>query len=272
MDALSIIKTGANIIDDPAILSQVLDDFVKIPGKKILIHGGGHIATRIGAKMGITSEYVNGRRITDEATLELVTMVYGGLVNRNLVAALQQRGEHALGLTGADGAIILAHRRPVEDIDYGWVGDTAPEMVHTPNLKKLIDAGFTPVIAPLSCDGAGHLLNTNADTIASVVSVALSSVFKVTLLYCFDQEGVLDGKGHVVPFINEDIFQKMLKKGELSGGILPKLEGALTAIRSGVHHIWMGNAEGLGYFPHPSPPLTGTLIGRSPEVPYCTAP
>lgn len=272
MEPITIVKIGGNIIDDDAQQQQFLRDFVQIPGKKILVHGGGKIASRIGETMGITPNVINGRRITDAATLDLVTMVYGGLINRKMVAALQHHGCNALGLTGADVHAMVAARRPVGEIDFGWVGDPLPAGVNVNGLKALLKADFCPVFAPLTYDGEGNLLNTNADTIASVLALALSSVYRVTLLYCFEQQGVLDEREKVVPFINEEVYQKLLKSGALSGGILPKLENALAAIRGGVHHIWIGNGEALGNFPHPSPPFSGTLISQKPVVHYTSAP
>lgn len=256
-----VIKVGGNVIDNPALLERFLADFAAIPGKKILIHGGGKIATRIGDKLGIQSNYVNGRRITDADTIDVVTMVYGGLVNKQIVAKLQAKGCNAIGLTGADANIIPAAKRPVKEIDYGFVGDITTEQVQTAPVKLLLDAGFTPVFSPLTHDGAGQILNTNADTIASSLAIALSAHYEVRLIYCFEKKGVLrdaSDDNAVINLINRGIYQSLLAEGVLSDGILPKLENAFAAIESGVKEVLIGHADDVRK--NTTDAVAGTLI------------
>jgi acetylglutamate kinase len=191
MQALYVIKVGGNVIDDPSLRASFVKDLASVEGLKIIIHGGGKIATRIGDQMGITSHYVQGRRITDADTIDLVTMVYGGLVNKQLVAQLQAHGCQAIGLTGADANIIPASKRPVGAIDYGFVGDVSTDRLGVEALGALLTANLTPVFAPLTHDGQGQILNTNADTIASSIAIALSKQYAVRLIYCFEKKGVL---------------------------------------------------------------------------------
>jgi len=188
---LIIIKIGGNIVDDEQILASFLKNFASIEGKKILVHGGGKIATRIGDSLGIKSKYVEGRRITDAETIDLVTMVYGGLINKKIVAQLQALGLNAIGVTGADANLIPASKRPVTDIDYGFVGDVKSSQLTAKAWKLLLDNSLIPVVAPLTHDGEGHLLNTNADTIAQEIAKALSSEYDVQLIYSFEKAGVL---------------------------------------------------------------------------------
>lgn len=249
------------MIDNPALLEQFLADFAAIPAKKILIHGGGKIATRIGDKLGIQSQYVNGRRITDAETIDVVTMVYGGLVNKQIVAKLQSKGCNAIGLTGADANIIPAAKRPVKEIDYGFVGDITTEQLQTAPVKLLLDAGLTPVFSPLTHDGAGQILNTNADTIASSLAIALSSHYTVRLVYCFEKKGVLRNASDddsVINLINREIYQDLLAQGVLSDGILPKLENAFAAIESGVKEVLIGHADDVRK--NTTDAVAGTLI------------
>jgi acetylglutamate kinase len=256
-----VIKVGGNVIDNPVLLEQFLSDFAAIPAKKILIHGGGKIATRIGDKLGIQSQYVNGRRITDAETIDVVTMVYGGLVNKQIVAKLQSKGCNAVGLTGADANIIPAAKRPVKEIDYGFVGDITTEQVQTAPVKLLLDAGLTPVFSPLTHDGAGQILNTNADTIASSLAIALSSHYTVRLVYCFEKKGVLRNASDddsVINLINREIYQDLLAQGVLSDGILPKLENAFAAIESGVKEVLIGHADDVRK--NTTDAVAGTLI------------
>lgn len=256
-----VIKVGGNVIDNPVLLEQFLSDFAAIPAKKILIHGGGKIATRIGDKLGIQSQYVNGRRITDAETIDVVTMVYGGLVNKQIVAKLQSKGCNAIGLTGADANIIPAAKRPVKEIDYGFVGDITTEQVQTAPVKLLLDAGLTPVFSPLTHDGAGQILNTNADTIASSLAIALSSHYTVRLVYCFEKKGVLRNASDddsVINLINREIYQDLLAQGVLSDGILPKLENAFAAIESGVKEVLIGHADDVRK--NTTDAVAGTLI------------
>ena len=245
---LNVIKIGGNIIDDPCKLQQFVADFATLPGNKILVHGGGKVATSMGERLGIESHYVNGRRITDAATLELVTMVYGGLINKNMVAALQAYGCNALGLTGADANILPAHRRPAKDTDYGYVGDVRSADVQYNKLAQLLQIGLTPVLAPLTHDGKGSLLNTNADTIAQEAAKALSAIADVQLIYCFEKKGVLrdaaDDNSAIAAITRSD-FDRYVADGTVSGGMIPKLENAFTAIASGVKKVIIGQAEEL---------------------------
>lgn len=259
MNKLFVIKIGGNVLDNPAALDKFLDDFASVPGARILIHGGGKIATRLGDQLGIESRYVDGRRITDDATIDLVTMVYGGLVNKQLVAALQARGCNALGMTGADGNVIKAHRRPVKTIDYGWVGDIDGVNGHL--LRALLEAGLVPVMAPLTHDGQGHVLNTNADTIASSLAVALSGVFSVRLMYCFEKKGVLEDlhrEDSVIRLINRETHARLMAEGRLADGIIPKIDNAFAAIDAGVSEVLIGDAADLRR--NVTDEVSGTLI------------
>jgi acetylglutamate kinase len=248
MEKLFIIKIGGNVIDDEKNLSSFLDDFAAVKGPKILVHGGGKIATKIGDKLGIESKYINGRRITDADTIDVVTMVYGGLVNKKMVAQLQSRGCNAIGLTGADANILPANKRPVKDIDYGFVGDVDSAQLSVSSLVSLLSAGLTPVMAPLTHDGKGQMLNTNADTIASTLAVGLSSKYDVRLMYCFEKKGVLenvDDENSVIPLITKDIYAQLLAGKKLFDGILPKIDNAFAAINSGVKEVLIGDARDL---------------------------
>lgn len=247
MTRLFIIKIGGNVLDNPLGLKTFLSDFASIKEPKILIHGGGKLATRIGEQLGIQSRYVNGRRITDEETLNLVTMVYGGLVNKQLVASLQHSGSNAIGLTGADGNIILARKRPVKDVDYGFAGDVTPESVNSTLLYLLLSQNLVPVFAPLT-HGDGSMLNTNADTIASVVAVAMSKHFDVRLIFCFEKKGVLmdvNAEDSVITHLSRTTYDNLLSKGVFAEGILPKLENAYSAIAAGVKEVLIGDAADL---------------------------
>lgn len=245
---LFVIKIGGNVIDDDAALQSFLKDFASIEGKKVLIHGGGKIATKIGEQLGIASNYINGRRITDAETIDLVTMVYGGLINKKIVAKLQSLHCNAIGLTGADANLIPAVKRPVKDIDYGFVGDLEKSKVKSQNLKLFFDAGLTPVIAPLTHDGNGQILNTNADTIASTIATVLSDSYDVRLIYCFEKKGVLENvndEGSVINLITKEKYRELLKENKLFEGILPKIDNAFAAIDKGVKEVLIGDAKGL---------------------------
>ncbi len=248
MKRLFIIKIGGNVVDDEKALQSFLKDFSAIEGKKILIHGGGKIATKIGEQLGIQSKYINGRRITDDATIDLVTMVYGGLVNKRIVAQLQSVNCNAIGLTGADGNIIPALKRPVKDVDFGWVGDVESGKLKVESLKLLLQGALVPVFAPLTHDGKGHILNTNADTIASSLAVALSVFYDVRLIYCFEKKGILedvnDNKS-VIRLINKQTYQQLLSQQKLFAGILPKIDNAFAAIDAGVKEVLVGDANDL---------------------------
>ena len=236
---LTIVKVGGAVVEDEVQLALLLKDFSAIPGRKVLIHGGGRRATQVAASLGIESKMVGGRRITDAEMLSVVTMVYGGLVNKNLVARLQANGVNALGLTGADIDVIRSHKRPLKDgIDFGFVGDV--DRANGQMLSRLIEAGITPVMAPLTHDGQGNILNTNADTIASETAKALASIYDVTLIYSFEKKGVLsnpDDDDSVIPTINRADFERYKADGTISGGMLPKIENALSAIDAGVSRV-----------------------------------
>ncbi|MEO6720220.1 MAG: acetylglutamate kinase [Ferruginibacter sp.] len=244
---LFIIKIGGNIIDDETNLLSFLKNFASIAENKILVHGGGKIASRIGEQMGIQPNYINGRRITDEATIDLVTMVYGGLVNKKVVAKLQSLQCNAIGLTGADADIIPATKRPVKEIDYGLAGDITGEL-RADKLNLFLKNDLVPVIAPLTHDGKGQMLNTNADTIASALAIALSKFYEVRLIYCFEKKGVLenvDDENSVVSLITRPIYKVLLADKKLFGGILPKIDNAFAAIDSGVKEVLIGDANDL---------------------------
>ncbi len=239
MEKVTIVKVGGAIVEDNEQLAQLLTDFAAIPGKKVLVHGGGRRATKVAAALGIESKMVNGRRITDAQMLEVVTMVYGGLVNKNLVAKLQAKGVNALGLTGADMDVIPRHKRPVKDgVDFGYVGDV--ERANGKMLQTLIQEGITPVMAPLTHDGNGNILNTNADTIASETAKALAPYYDVTLIYSFEKKGVLsnpDDDNSVIPVITRSDFEKYQADGTIGGGMIPKIENALAAVDAGVKEV-----------------------------------
>lgn len=235
---LTVIKVGGKIVEEEASLHQLLDNFSSIQGNKILVHGGGRSATKIASQLGIESQMVNGRRITDAETLKVVTMVYGGLVNKNIVACLQARKVNALGLTGADMDVIRSVKRPVKDVDYGFVGDV--EKVNAALLADLISKGVVPVMAPLTHDGNGNMLNTNADTIAGETAKALSEYFDVTLVYCFEKKGVLRDEhddDSVIPQITHTEFKQYVDEGVIQGGMIPKLENSFEAINAGVSEV-----------------------------------
>jgi len=238
-ERLTIVKVGGAVVEDEAQLAQLLKDFSAIEGRKVLVHGGGRRATQVAASLGIESKMVNGRRITDADMLSVVTMVYGGLVNKNLVARLQANGVNALGLTGADINVIRSHKRPLKDgIDFGFVGDV--DTADGQMLSRLIEAGITPVMAPLTHDGKGNILNTNADTIASETAKALAPYYDVTLIFSFEKKGVLsnpDDDESVIPTITRADFIKYKADGTISGGMLPKIENALAAIDAGVSRV-----------------------------------
>ena len=235
---LTIVKVGGAVVEDGAQLDSLLSAFAAIEGRKVLVHGGGRRATAIASRLGVESRMVNGRRITDGAMLEVVTMVYGGLVNKDIVARLQMRGVNSIGLTGADGGVILSHKRPVKDVDYGFVGDV--ERVDGSRLSSLIEGGFTPVMAPLTHDGHGQMLNTNADTIAAETAKALAERYDVTLMYCFEKPGVMadpDDASTLIPVITRQDFKRLKADGTVTGGMLPKLENAFSAIDAGVSRV-----------------------------------
>ena len=257
---LTLVKVGGAIVENADSLSSLLDKFASIEGHKVLVHGGGRSATRIAERLGLPQQMVAGRRVTDADTLRVVTMVYAGLVNKNIVAQLQARGINALGLTGADMNVISSHRRPpkqvrmddgsTQTVDYGFVGDI--DQVNADLLADLIAKGVVPVMCPIGHDTQGSLLNTNADTIAAEVAKALARNFEVTLVYCFEKRGVLrdaDDDDSVIPCITQADFSALVEQGIVSGGMLPKLENAFDAIRAGVQEVVITRADALD---HPS--------------------
>lgn len=244
MEKLTLIKVGGKIVEEPDTLQQLLRDFSSIEGHKVLVHGGGRSATKIASQLGIESQMVNGRRITDAEMLKVVTMVYGGLVNKNIVAGLQSLQVNALGLTGADMNIMRSDKRPVKDVDYGFVGDV--KEVNADVLASLIQQGIVPVLAPLTHDKQGHMLNTNADTIVGEAAKALAKYFDVTLMFCFEKKGVLlneDDDESVIPEIDRASFQKYVAEGIIQGGMIPKLENAFQAIDAGVKEVIITQAS-----------------------------
>ena len=245
-EKIAIVKIGGNIIEDEVVLKQFLQSFSKLEGKKILIHGGGKRATQFASKLGIASKMVDGRRITDKETLEVITMVYGGLVNKKIVAQLQANKTDAIGLTGADINSIQSEKRPVKEIDFGFVGDVTQVNHH--GIDTLMTAGFTPVFCALTHDGNGQLLNTNADTITSTIAVGMSEIYETSIYYCFELNGVLrdfNDKNSVVKLINSKVYQELLEDKIITDGMLPKLENCFDALKNGVHKVNMGNTTML---------------------------
>ena len=248
MEKITVIKVGGAVVEDEAQLTQLLQDFSAIEGRKVLVHGGGRRATKVAAQLGIETQMVNGRRITDASMLEVVTMVYGGVVNKNVVARLQAQGIDALGLTGADIDVIRSHKRPLKNgVDYGFVGDV--DRADGNKLHTLIEAGIVPVMAPLTHDGMGNILNTNADTIAGETAKALAKHYDVTLVFCFEKKGVLsnpDDDESVIPTITRADFDRYVADGTISGGMIPKIENAFNAIDAGVGRVVITKADSIG--------------------------
>lgn len=246
MEKLSIIKIGGNIIEDEASLNTFLQLFANLEGYKILVHGGGKRATFIASKLGITSKLIDGRRITDADTLDVITMVYGGLVNKNIVAKLQALKVDALGLTGADINSIQSIKRPIEKIDYGFVGDV--KQIASNSIDKLIQANFTPVFCAITHDKKGQLLNTNADTIASTIAAGMSELYETSIYYCFELNGVLqnfNNKESVIKNINSESYKELLAKGIISDGMIPKIDNCFDALQNGVQKVCIGNTAML---------------------------
>lgn len=244
MEKLTLIKVGGKIVEEADTLKHLLRDFAAIEGYKVLVHGGGRSATKIASQLGIESKMVNGRRITDADMLHVVTMVYGGLVNKNIVAGLQALDVNALGLTGADMNIMRSEKRPVAEVDYGFVGDV--KEVNADLLATLIKQGIVPVLAPLTHDKKGNMLNTNADTIAGEAAKALAKHFDVTLMFCFEKKGVLldeNNDDSVIPELSREEFQDYVEEGVIQGGMIPKLENAFQAIDAGVKEVIITKAS-----------------------------
>jgi len=271
-EKLAVVKVGGKIVEDPASLDRLLDRFTAVGGRKLLVHGGGRTATALADRLGLETRMVAGRRVTDAAMLDVVTMVYGGLVNKRVVARLQARGAVAVGLTGADLDIIRSHRRPAGEVDYGYVGDV--DRVDAARIAALLETGAVPVLAPLTHDGAGNLLNTNADTIAAEAAKALADRYDVTLVYCFEHAGVLArpaDEGSVIPRLDRAAFRALVAAGTISGGMVPKVENCLAAVEAGVHHVVITSADRLSeiarFIEDSAPsaaPVSCTVISRKP--------
>lgn len=248
MKSVTIIKIGGNIVDKPEALQYFLNNLQKYEGPKVLIHGGGAIATQLSKDLGIEVKMHNGRRITDEATLKLVTMVYAGLINKQIVASLQKIGCNALGLSGVDGDSVPATKRVTTTIDWGYVGDVDPKKINVSLLHSLLAKGITPVFCAITHDGNGSLLNTNADTMASSIAIALASEYYVRLIYCFEKDGVLsDPKDNtsVIPLITQNSYRQLLDEGKVVDGMIPKLDNAFKALREGVAEVIIKHADNL---------------------------
>ncbi len=246
MEKLLVIKIGGNIIDDEAKLSSFLRAFASIEEKKILVHGGGKLATDLANRMGVQQQLVDGRRITDAETLKIVTMVYAGYINKNIVAQLQSNGCNAIGLSGADANSILAHKRVNASIDYGFAGDI--DAVNGAGIKQLLDLGLSPVIAPITHNGKGQLLNTNADTIAQETAKAMSRNYQVQLIYSFEKSGVLldaNDDSSVIPLIQPEYYARLKAEKKIFAGMIPKLDNAFAALNNGVSQVIIGKAEQL---------------------------
>lgn len=245
MEDLKIFKIGGNVVDSPEALDAFLNDFIRVSGNKILVHGGGKEATRLSNAMGLETRMIDGRRVTDRQTLDIVTMVYAGLINKRVVAGLQARGCDAIGLTGADGDVIKAIRRPAEPIDYGFVGDLSASSVNARFVDSLLQMRMVPVFCAITHDGDGSLLNCNADTVASAIAVAMANRYKVSLTYCFELPGVLrdiNDLGSVIPEITAENFDELKEEGVISAGMLPKVSNALNSVRAGVEEVMIKSA------------------------------
>ena len=255
---ISIIKIGGNVIDDESALQSFLRDFASLPNPKILIHGGGKLASRLSDKLGIETKMIDGRRVTDDQTIDIVTMVYAGLVNKRIVASLGALSCPALGLCGADGNVIPSHLRSKEPIDFGWVGDIRPEEINTDFIASLFQQGITPVFCAITCDQQGHLLNTNADSVATGIALACSKLGHTSLIFCMEKNGVLqdiNDPDSVIPHIDQEKFTYLLTRKVIYSGMLPKIENALKAIDGGVGEVIIKNANNLLQ-------STGTVISK----------
>lgn len=252
---LHVIKIGGNVIDNAPQLEQFLQDFASMEGFSLLVHGGGKIATEMAKELGIQSQMIEGRRVTDEASLRIVSMVYAGWINKSIVAQLQSKGKNALGLSGPDGQLVISKKRNPEPIDYGFVGDI--EKINGQALSQLIQLGYHPVFAPITANKEGQLLNTNADTMAQALAIALSEFYQVNLIYCFEKQGVLmdpENDDSVINSINRETFEALKKEGIVSAGMIPKLENALNAISKGVHEVQITHAKNVKF------PSKGTTL------------
>jgi acetylglutamate kinase len=245
---IKVVKIGGNVVDNPEALGRFIADFASLPGKKILVHGGGKEATRMSAKLEIPTTMIEGRRVTTRETLDVVTMVYAGLVNKRIVSMLQAAGCNALGLTGADGNVIKATRRNPEPIDFGYVGDIDPKNVNDTLIASLLDAGITPVFCAITHDGNGTLLNCNADTIASSVAIGASRIAPTELIFCFEQPGVMEDierPDSLIPHITPDIYKGLRESGVVNKGMIPKIDNAFAAIDKGVASVTIKHSDNL---------------------------
>ena len=248
IENINVVKIGGNVIDDPTALADFVRLFSNLKGPKILVHGGGKEATRLSKDMGVETKMIDGRRVTDRATLDIVTMTYAGLINKRIVAMLQAAGCNALGLSGADGNLIKATRRPANPIDYGFVGDIDPLDVNDTLIRILLEAGITPVVCAICHDGDGTLLNCNADSVASAIAIGVSRVAPTILTYCFEKAGVLanvDDENSVIPLVTKDNFQTLKENGTIAKGMIPKLTNALDSAAKGVKEVRICKAENI---------------------------
>jgi len=260
METLSIIKIGGNVIDDPKLLETFLKDFSAIKGKKILVHGGGKLATNLANTLGIKQTLIDGRRVTDQETLNITVMVYAGLINKKITSRLQSLQCNAFGLSGADGNLIKSKKRKKAEVDFGFVGDVPAEGINVKLFERLLNEDIVPVISPITHDGNGNLLNTNADTMATVIAVAMKSSFNVELIYCFEKKGVLMNsydEGSFIPALNKQDYLTLKKEGVFSGGMIPKLENAFNAIEAGVEYVLICHATDIVNI---ETKTTGTLV------------
>lgn len=243
-----VVKIGGNVIDHPERLAAFLKNFSEIRKPKILVHGGGKSATRLAGQLSIPQEFFEGRRITSKESLDVAVMVYAGLLNKNIVAVLQSHGLDAVGLSGADGNLIPARKRGAADVDFGWVGDVETEKINTGLLANLIATGFCPVFCAITHDGQGNLLNTNADTVASSLAVALSRRFEANLVYCFEKNGVLadvDDENSVIAEITPKSYLQLKENKVVNQGMLPKIDNAFAAISQGVKSVFITREDFL---------------------------
>lgn len=245
---INVIKVGGNVIDNPASLDALIHDLARMEGPRILVHGGGKEATRLSARLDIPTTMIEGRRVTDAATIDVVTMVYAGLINKRIVARLQAAGTNAIGMCGADGNMIPARRRPPEPIDYGFVGDIDPMAVNDSLIASLLDDGVMPVFCAICHDGEGNLLNCNADSVASAVAIAASRIGPVDLTFCFEMPGVMadtDNPDSLIPSITPSLYESLKKDGIVSKGMIPKIDNAFSAIRQGVASVRICRSDSI---------------------------
>ncbi len=257
MEKITVVKIGGNVIDSPEAFGPFMESFAKLEGPKVLIHGGGKIATRLAQKMEIETTMIDGRRVTDKAMLDIVTMTYAGLINKEVVATLQKYGCNAIGLSGADGNVVKATKRPANPVDFGFVGDIDPANVNAPFLKTLLEAGVTPVFCAIMHNGEGVLLNCNADTVASSVALGVARVAPTDLIFCFEKRGVLtdiNDDSSVIKTITPENYAAYKAEGVINSGMIPKIDGALKAINQGVASVAIKHSEDL------LDPMSGTTI------------